>query len=150
MTVLLSDLLRQSNVETVELLERTLAFIPASNVNQGVKDALAEQGVSFYREARELKDKLELMRAKFSPKRWQGIHGRLTKLKEWPFEIPAMYIAYNDLAVWVSGCMRVAEAKNPADVSFYSRNLDGLWQAKLISTALLWPFILKKLKAIKV
>ena len=147
---LISDLLRESNVEKIELGERTLAFIPASNINQGVRDALPVEGVIFYREARRLKDHLELMRAKFSAKRWQGIHGRLTKIKEWPFESPEKYVAYNDLVVWVAGCMRVAEAKNSSDVSWATRNLDTLWQSKLISSAMLWPFILTKLKAIKV
>ena len=145
----LSDLLRESNVETVELGDRSLAFIPASNMPQELKDALAEEGIVLYKEAKDLQTKLEYMRAKFSGKRWKAIHSRLTKLKEWPFDSPDKYIAYNDLVVWVAGCLRVAEAKDSADVSWATRNLDNLWQSKLISTAMLWPFILTKLKAIR-
>ena len=150
MTLELSNLLRESKIERVNLSHNKLGFVPADNIDQNLREVLAEQGVNLYREARELKDNLDLMRAQFSPKRWQGIHGRLTKLNEWPFEEVDKYIAYNDLVVWVAGCMRVAEAKNSADVSFYGRNLDEHWQDRLISTAMLWPFILKKLKAIKV
>jgi hypothetical protein len=143
--VTLGETLRKKDIE-VQFFQGGIAYLPADNVDQELQSILHQEGRDLYKQGLKLTKHLEGIKRTYSVKELKQLRNKL--FKEWPMQVPGEYIAWNTLMVWVNGILHVTEALNPADVSFYGRNLDDHWQPALINKALLYNFLLDRVMRI--
>ena len=161
MMLAIEDRLKEKDIQ-VELRDKGLAFIPASNMDDSIRGVLAAEGRGLYRVALEIRDRLQTLglEAEGNPTGWKALHKRLTT--KWPVDDPYHWDAYGYLVTWSGALlmrttalialrhalMRDEKAGRQADISFTDRLIPNA-ERRLVSTCILWPSIRKKIMSLR-
>jgi hypothetical protein len=144
MTTTLPELLRQSGVH-VRLRARGLAFVP--DTGELLSRAVTEEGRELYRDAVEINEQLDAIRAAYSADDWKALHRRATRFSAWPDvdKETQHFNAYGSFVAWVNAGLHVAQGGVWWEVRFYENNLP-LLQDQCVGAAVLWPGVRKKVE----
>ena len=161
MMLAIEDRLKEKDIQ-VELRDKGLAFIPASNMDDSIRGVLAAEGRGLYRVALEIRDSLQALglEAEGNPTGWKALHKRLAT--KWPVDDPYHWDAYGYLVTWSGALlmrttalsalrhalMRDEKAGRLADISFTDRLIPNA-ERRLVSTCILWPDIREKVMSLR-
>jgi hypothetical protein len=145
----------------VELQPTGLLFEPASQLDEGLWEALESEGPLLFRAANDLQDHLKALgeQAAVDPGWWKRIHNGL--ITHWPDD-PEEAECHNVLVMWVAAWLMrtnalrdlsnspnpVIKASREANLSFTERLISHTVR-RLINVAILWPDVRAAAMSIK-